>query len=44
MQKFIHTVAQYNIQMPNANDVTVSIAVAIAEAVPLANINAQIHS
>jgi len=44
MHKFIHTFSQYNIQMPNANAVTVPIAVAIAEAMPLANLNAQIHS
>ena len=31
MHKFIHSFAQYNIQMPNTNAVTVPIAVAIAE-------------
>jgi len=34
MHKFIHTFAQYNIQMPNTNAVTVPIAVAISEPLP----------
>jgi len=56
IHKFIHTFAKYNLQVPdtNAMPVAVAVAIAIAKAVPLvnalasdlpmANLNAQIHS
>jgi len=40
MHKFIHTFAKYNLQVPNTN----AVAVPIANANAIADLNAQIHS